>query len=406
MRVSTLTVFALCVGGSIALQNGLARTPPMGWLSWERFRCITDCATYPDSCISEQLYMAHADRMVADGWLAAGYNLVAVDDCWQLPQRNATTGQQQPDPTRFPSGMAALAKYVHARGLKFQIYSDVGTATCEGLPGSLGHFDIDAKTYASWGVDSVKLDGCNANVTDFRKLYTEFGRALARTGRPILYACSWPAYIDIGSTQLANFSEIAQVCNLWRAYDDVQDSSSSLYSIMRWWGGKAGTAMAKASGPGGWSDADMLIGGDFGLSFSEAQMQFGLWAVIASPLFLGNDLRRIDPQVAAMLQNPAVIAISQDSLGRQGTIVAALSNNDVQWWTRPLANGDLAVFAACISDDQGTFFFSNATLSALGWPHQSAHVFDTYAQKPLAMVTGVLSLTLAPNLSQLVRLHH
>ena len=205
--------------------------------------------------------------MVKEGYRDVGYTFVNVDDCWQEEKRDPVTGELVPDKKRFPDGIDGLARYVHARGLKLGLYTDIGSKTCGGFAGSGGNYELDAKTFARWGVDSIKVDGCYANSSDYPSLYPAFGAALASSGRPMVYYCSWPAYI-IGS---ANFSQIARYCNGWRAFDDIQDSSSSLFSIIEFWR-VSGDAMAAASGPGAWSDADMLIGGNFGLSFSQARI--------------------------------------------------------------------------------------------------------------------------------------
>jgi hypothetical protein len=384
------------------LNNGVARTPLMGWLSWERFRCITDCVTYPNDCISEKLYMRMADHLVSDGFAAAGYEYVNVDDCWAELTRNSTTREMVPDRVRFPNGIDGLARYVHSKGLKLGLYTDIGTHTCGGYPGSFGHYDVDAKTFARWGIDSLKVDGCYTTAPQFPVLYPQFGAALAKTLRPIVYQCSWPAYI-VGS---ANFTEIARFCNMWRAYDDIQDSSDSLFSIIRWWGQEPQMSqMISAAGPGSWNDADMVLVGDFAFSWSQAQMQFGVWAMIASPLMMSNDLGKIDKSMAAILLNREVISVNQDKRGTQGKMLTSLSSTkSIQWWTRPLANGDLAVLALCVADDLGTFFQVNATLKQLGWPRNSANVRDLYAQTNLPQAVGVLTLTLAPSTSQMVRL--
>lgn len=151
-----------------ALNNGLALTPPMGWLSWERYRCDIDCTNDPDNCISENLYKAMADHLAADGYLAVGYEYVNIDDCWAEKMRDFATDQLIPDRQRFPSGMRALADYVHAKGLKLGIYGDWGTFTCGGYPGTLGYAEVDAKTFANWTIDSLKLDGCNANLDTYK----------------------------------------------------------------------------------------------------------------------------------------------------------------------------------------------------------------------------------------------
>jgi len=134
-----------------------------------------------------------ADLMVTEGYLNAGYNILSLDDCW-LDHKRSATGRLQSDPTRFPSGIKALADYVHSKGLLFGIYEDYGNFTCGGYPGILYHLDTDAQTFADWGVDYVKLDGCYAEPDEMDQGYPEFGALLNKTGRPMIYSCSWPDY--------------------------------------------------------------------------------------------------------------------------------------------------------------------------------------------------------------------
>uniref|UniRef100_A0A5F9DVQ6 Alpha-galactosidase n=1 Tax=Oryctolagus cuniculus TaxID=9986 RepID=A0A5F9DVQ6_RABIT len=157
-----LFLFFWGVPGARALDNGLARTPTMGWLHWERFLCNLDCQAEPESCISEHLFMQMAELMVSDGWKDAGYECLCIDDCWMAPERDPK-GRLQADPQRFPGGIRRLADYVHSKGLKLGIYADVGNKTCAGYPGSFGHYDIDAQTFADWGVDLLKFDGCHCD---------------------------------------------------------------------------------------------------------------------------------------------------------------------------------------------------------------------------------------------------
>ncbi|KAK6061342.1 hypothetical protein COOONC_00996 [Cooperia oncophora] len=155
----------ILLGTVAALENGLARTPPMGWMSWTAFYCEMNCVKHPRACINENLYMEMADALVMGGYREAGYVSVHVDDCWMGRERDRTTGKLVADPYRFPSGMHNLARYMHARGLKFGIYEDFGTKTCAGFPGSLGHLQVDANTFAEWEVDYLKLDGCNVDTS-------------------------------------------------------------------------------------------------------------------------------------------------------------------------------------------------------------------------------------------------
>uniref|UniRef100_A0A8C3D2B8 Alpha-galactosidase n=1 Tax=Cairina moschata TaxID=8855 RepID=A0A8C3D2B8_CAIMO len=320
------------------------QTPPMGWLHWERFLCATDCSAQPRRCVSEQLFTEMADVMAAEGWQDAGYQYLCIDDCWAAPTRDER-GRLQADPRRFPGGIRRLADYVHARGLKLGIYSDVGNQTCAGFPGSYGHYELDAQTFASWGVDLLKFDGCNSGSLELlAEGYRRMSLALNKTGRPIVYSCEWPFYLSVGLTpkilSSPNYTEIKQYCNHWRNFFDVYDSWNSIKSILEW------TALhqdsiVKIAGPGGWNDPDMLVIGNFGLSRDQAVTQMAMWAIMAAPLFMSNDLRRISPEAKWLLQNKEVIAINQDALGKQGYRITKEKNFEL--WERPLSGGAYAV---------------------------------------------------------------
>merc|ERR1712176_413864 len=157
-----------------------------------------------------------ADMMVVGGWKEVGYTYVMLDDCWSSDKRS-TSGELQPDPQRFPSGIKALADYVHKLGLKFGIYADYGNLTCGGYPGSLGHLETDAKTFASWGVDYVKVDGCYSDPKTMDEGFREFGRALNATGRPMVYQCEWPLYQSVNGI-VPEYKSVRATCNLWRNF--------------------------------------------------------------------------------------------------------------------------------------------------------------------------------------------
>lgn len=301
-----------------ALDNGLATTPTMGWLHWERFMCNTDCEEEPDSCVSENLFMQMADIMDSEGWKEVGYEYLCIDDCWMAPQRDSK-GRLQADPTRFPSGIHYLANYVHSKGLKLGIYADVGKKTCAGYPGSLGYYDIDAEVFADWGVDLLKFDGCYCDsVEQLANGYKHMSLALNKTGRSIVYSCEWPLYM--WPFHKPNYTEIRQYCNHWRNTGDVYDSWQSVKSILNWVSFNQKTIVTVA-GPGGWNDPDMLVIGNFGLSWDQQITQMALWAIMAAPLLMSNDLRHISTQAKALLQNKDVIAINQDPLGKQGYLL-------------------------------------------------------------------------------------
>ncbi|CAF1205779.1 unnamed protein product [Rotaria sordida] len=272
------------------LDNGLLRQPPMGWLTWQRFRCVTDCQEDPDTCISENLIRTQAQLLVQGGYLAAGYEYIIIDDCW-LSTARAPNGSLQPDSKRFPSGIRALADYVHSLGLKLGIYEDYGTETCGGYPGSLGHLEQDAKTFADWTVDYLKLDGCYADIKDFDTGYPAMEHALNATGFPIAFSCSWPAYQEF-SKMKPNYTAIAQTCNLWRNWDDIDDSWESVYTILQWFGDNQ-DRLSPFHGPGHWNDPDMIVVGNYGLSPGQSRAQMALWSIMAAPLILSVDLRTI-----------------------------------------------------------------------------------------------------------------
>ncbi|XP_037071760.1 alpha-galactosidase A-like, partial [Pollicipes pollicipes] len=321
-----------------ARDNGLALTPPMGWLTWERFRCNIDCENEPDSCISEQLMRDMADRMQQDGFLDAGYKYVIVDDCW-LASTRSEAGRLQPDPDRFPSGMVALGDYIHDKGLLFGIYEDIGSETCAGYPGLRGHFETDAQTFDDWGVDYLKIDGCNERSSALPADHEAFGAQLAALGRPIVYSCEWPLY-EHGPH---NYSAIAATCNLWRNAHDIQDHWQSVVSVARLYALLQAEQFAFA-GPGAWFDPDMLLIGNSGLNEGESRTQMALWSVWAAPLIMSNDLRRLDAASAAILLNSEVIAVDQDTLGVLGRLAAVGCGAAAGYALRELfSHGDLGV---------------------------------------------------------------
>jgi len=313
------------------LENGLARTPPMGWLAWERFRCNTDCENDPHNCISERLFMQMADLIVSEGYYDVGYRYINVDDCWQAHERDRN-GLLQPDYTRFPSGIKALGQYIHSKGLKFGIYEDYGNYTCAGYPGILGHLQEDANTFLSWDVDYLKIDGCYSHPSDMDKGYQEFGYWLNQTGRPMIYSCSWPVY-QTYSGMTPNWTAIINTCNLWRNFDDIQDSWNSVERTIDYYGDNQDLIIANA-GPGHWNDPDMLIIGNFGLSYEQCKTQMAMWAIFAAPLLVSVDLRTIKPEYKAILLNKKIIAVNQDPLGIQGRRI--YKQKGIEIWARPI----------------------------------------------------------------------
>ena len=237
--------------------------------------------------------------------------------------------------------MKALVDYVHSKGVKFGIYEDYGTHTCAGYPGSLDHLETDADTFAEWGVDMLKLDGCNVDVSKMDEGYPEMGQALNKTGRPIVYSCSWPDY-QRGRGIKVNYTNIARHCNLWRNYYDINDSWKSVSGIIDYYGDPDNyDDFGRVAGPGNWNDPDMLIVGDFSLNYEQSRSQFAIWSILAAPLLMSNDLRNISDQAKEILLNKEVIAVNQDKLGIQGQRVKQLKTSEL--WVKPLYDETRAV---------------------------------------------------------------
>lgn len=326
----------------LALDNGLAKTPPMGWISWERFLCNTDCKSHPGECIDQQLYLDMANKMVSDGYKNVGYDRINIDDCWSEKRRNQ---QQQliPDRERFPMGIDGLSRVIHRLGLKLGIYGDCGTATCAGYPAQLksqsnledNYFDLDARRLAEWQIDSFKFDGCNIDPNQAESICPKMTKALMQTNRSILLSCEWPFYKLRFGKGNPDYQLVKDSCNLWRYYDDITDSWISILSIVDFTV-KMQTDIVKYHGPGGWFDPDQLVIGNFGLSLRQAQAQMAIWSIWSAPLYMSNDLRSIEPDMAEVLKNRKVIAIDQDPMGVFGMMVTEYPDHSVQVFVKPV----------------------------------------------------------------------
>jgi alpha-galactosidase len=309
---------------SPSVDAGLALTPPMGWNSWNKFGCNVD----------EKLIRDTADAMASSGMRDAGYQFLVIDDCWH-GQRDAH-GDIQADPQRFPSGIKALADYVHSKGLKFGIYSDAGTKTCAGRPGSRGHEFQDAAQYAAWGVDYLKYDWCNTSTQNAQASYAIMREALNHTGRPIVFSlCEW------GTAKPWLWA--AGVGNLWRTTGDITDQwngkkdySNGVMTIV-----DLNEPLWPYATPGHWNDPDMLEVGNGGMTQEEYKSHFSLWAMMAAPLIAGNDIPHMTPEIRSILLNKEIIALDQDPLGKQGHRVH--KQGDLEVWARELAGGNRAV---------------------------------------------------------------
>jgi alpha-galactosidase len=356
-----------------ALGNGLALTPPMGWNDWNAYGCN----------VSEQLVEQTAQAMHDNGMQAAGYQYVNIDDCWMASARDGS-GNLVPDSTKFPHGIAAVASQVHSLGLKLGIYEDAGTATCAGYPGSYGHEQQDARLFASWGVDYLKEDWCNIPFGDFsgqshqqvaQTLYTRMRNALSSTGRAIVFSmCNgWDS-----SVQPANWA--GPVANLWRTTVDIQPNFTSLLNNFH-----VNVGLAAHAGPGAWNDPDMLEIGN-GLTTTEGQAEFSLWAEMAAPLIEGANVVRPSSATLSILTNKAVIAVDQDSLGKQGTQVSSSGGHDVL--AKPLANGDVSVV---LFNETGSAATISTTASAIGKSGSSTYTLTDLWTGATSTTSGTIS---------------
>ena len=356
---ASILVLLVPLGSARGLTNNLALTPPMGWNSWNHFGCNID----------ESIVRSEADAMATNGMEAAGYQFINIDDCWQT-NRDAN-GVIVADPTRFPSGIKALADYVHSRGLKLGIYSDHGTATCQGKPGSYGYEYLDALTYASWGVDYLKYDNCNVPPGDSTNADdAKMASALMASGRPIVYSlCDW------------SFRSWMPDCgNLWRTTADIQDTFSSFAANLA-----GDSPMAFVAGPGRWNDPDMLEVGNGGMTTAQDQSQFSLWCLLAAPLIAGNDLTSMSAPTLVILTNAEVIAVDQDPAGEQGIQVAGTALRQV--WCKPLGT-DFNTKAVALFN-----LTSAATSMAVNWTNLGmvagpATVRDLWAHADFGVFTN------------------
>lgn len=326
---SMLALAACAVGFNAHAQkfDGLAATPQMGWNSWNTFACD----------INEQLIRDTADAMVKSGLKDAGYEYVNIDDCWH--GKRDETGAIHPDKERFPSGMKALADYVHSKGLKIGIYSDAGATTCGGRPGSRGHEYQDARTYAAWGIDYIKYDWCDTKGLSAVGAYTTMRDAIRAAGRPMLFSlCEW------GDNKPWEWAK--DVGHSWRTTGDIHmcfdcefsEASYSRFGVLQILDKQAGLRVH--AGPGHWNDMDMLEVGR-GFTEDEDRTHFAAWAMLASPLILGNDVRKMSEATQRILTNKEVIAINQDKLGIQAW--RFMQSGQLEYWAKPLANDEWAV---------------------------------------------------------------
>ncbi len=374
----------------------LAMTPPMGWNSWNPF----------GKNVSEQVIKETADAMVSSGLKEVGFTYVVIDDIWQ-GGRDSITGMLYPDPKRFPSGIKALADYVHSKGLKFGIYSDAGTLTCGNRPGSFGYEEKDAKLFAEWGVDYLKYDFCycpdyasqHNNYKTAIARYKAMGDALKATGRPIVYSiCEWgPRSPWLWGKEVGG--------HLWRTSYDVADfwdrprNESSPIGILT--SIDVVSNLDRFAGPGGWNDPDMLVVGlnnagfikGGGCNEIEYRTQMSMWCMLAAPLMIGCDVRRMDEVTKTILLNKDVIDINQDSLGKQGFRV--YRKDGLEAFMKPLTGNRVALAFLNRNSTEETISASYKELELE--PEVIYTVFDVWKHTKVSQPAGMISTDLEPH---------
>jgi alpha-galactosidase len=371
----------------------LALTPPMGWNSWNPF----------GENVSEQVIKETADTMAGSGLKDVGFTYIVIDDIWQ-GGRDSSTGLLYPDPKRFPSGIKALADYVHEKGLKFGIYSDAGTMTCGDRPGSFGYEEKDAKLFAEWGVDYLKYDYCYctdyASTNNDYKMaierYRKMGNALKATGRPIVYSiCEWgPRSPWLWGKEVGG--------HLWRTSYDVYDfwdkprneiSPIGIQTSM-----DVAASLERFAGPGGWNDPDMLVVGlkntgnikGGGCNEIEYRTQMSMWCMLAAPLMIGCDIRKMDETTKAILMNKDIIDIDQDALGKQGFRV--YRKDGLEAFKKPLSNQRVAIafLNRNSTDKKITISYLDLELD----PVVNYFVYDVWKHTAINLPKGTLSADL------------
>ena len=369
----TLLLATLCLSATAFAQkfDGLALTPPMGWNSWNTFAANID----------EDLIKGTADTMIANGMRDAGYVYIVVDDCWEAKDRDAA-GNIVADPKKFPHGMKALGDYLHSKGFKFGIHNCAGTKTCADFPGGRGHEYQDALKYAEWGVDFLKYDWCNHGTADARETYKTMRDAIHTAGRPMVFSlCEWG--------QNKPWEWAGDVGHMWRTTGDIMAGYDSRQLWENGWKlildlqytmvtNEGPNGIAQYAGPGHWNDPDMLEVGNKGLTLAESRAHFSLWCIIAAPLIAGNDVRNMTPEVHDILTNKDVIAIDQDSLGKEGYRFRAETGREI--WVRPLANDQWAV---CVLNTGGAAADLTTDWSRLSFLKGEYSVRDVWAKKDL-----------------------
>ena len=384
-RTAASLAFFLCAAGANAASTP---TPPqMGFNNWNSTHCRDE--------FNEQMIRGIADKFISLGLRDAGYHYVNIDDCWANWQRGKD-GKLQANPKRFPSGIKALAEYIHQHGLKFGLYSSAGTSTCEplqenrGFPGGLGHEKEDAATFASWDVDYLKYDNCNNQKVPALKRYTAMAEALRSTGRPIFFSvCEWgenKPWLWAGKPPVDAGS--------WRTTGDISDSYASMLKNF-----KQNVVLDRYATPGHYNDPDMLEVGNGGMTDVEYRSHFSLWSIMAAPLLIGTDLRTIKPDALEILLNKDVIAVDQDPLGVQGKQLR--DADGIHVIVKPLKDGSRAV---AVFNESDTPHDVSVSASEIGLKAGGNYAVRDLWAHTQANGDGTLKMSLQPHATAMYRI--
>jgi alpha-galactosidase len=411
MLASVLASVLACLAVAVAVDAGnganasaagtvLVPTPYMGWNTYYGVGGVFD----------QQEILSVAKSLIDRGLAHSGYRIVWLDFGWTSGQRTSS-GALVINHGQWPNGLAWLTAWLHAHGLLAGIYTDAGRSGCYGRGvGSFGHYVQDADTFAAWGFDAVKVDFCGAGQEGLapRPLYEQFAKAIAENSshRPmILNVCNFwtPGQINGKRPSLANSSfENAlwapRIAQSWRTDTDIGGTGTIQFAnVLRNLDNDA--RHPHAAGPGHWNDPDYL-GPQLGMTGAEAQAQMTMWAIVAAPLMLGSDPRKLSPATIRMLENPQVIAIDQDPLGIQGSPIRTADNGQGQVWVKPLRGGDRAV---ALLNRGGTEIRLTTSLRAIGIARAGGHRIENMWTHRSSTTVGTISARVAPRSALLYR---
>lgn len=397
-----LLIATLCFVALIAnSQNSpeILSTPPMGWISWNLF----------EGNINEKLVKEIADALVSTGMKEAGYEYLILDDLWHGGRDE--NGNIYPDPKKFPSGMKALADYVHNKGLKFGIYTDIAEYTCAGMPGSFGYEEQDAKTYAEWGVDYIKCDYCHAPQDLWTAIdrYTKFIKAVRAEKPDMVFAiCEWG--------QRAPWLWGKEVGgNLWRTTWDMRDT----WEHHKYDGGHNGimedldrqVGLERFAGPGHWNDPDMLViglqgkgksasnDGAAGCTVAEYEAQMGLWCLLSAPLLVTCDIRNMDEDTKRILTNKELLEVNQEKLGKQASRIWKEGVTEI--WAKELSDGSYAVGLLNRDDEKNREI--SLDLKMLGFK-KPVKARDLWEHRDLGVFSGAIKVEVASHECKVLRI--